>query len=252
MTQHFYASDRAISESGFDLSQRFGQVGQLATHYAPISLNVLLYQMGNDLNTIAQLSGSPMPVKTKTLKQQAAFINTFFVNKESQYRDRLVEPLAIPLPRFSYFYAANFYPLWSAKLASPLSVQAMINEGLKTQQINGQAVSLLPRAQSTQFGIPSSLNASGMQWDYPYAWAPLQYFINQGLINHQQYQLSHRVMQNWLNAGDIFFSQTGDFIEKYVSHDPLSDQRVKLGYAQAQKGFGWTNAVYMQFYNQLH
>ncbi|MEM9243566.1 MAG: trehalase family glycosidase [Pseudomonadota bacterium] len=252
LTQHFYASDRAIRESGFDLSSRFGKVGQLATAYAPISLNVLIYQMGNELNTIASITNSTPPVKTTVLQQQKETINHFFVNAKGQYSDRLVIKLPIKSSPSTYLYATNFYPLWSSALTTASMTNTMIHAGLEQHHVGDRDTSLLPNGKQAQFGIPTSLTSSLMQWDYPYAWAPIQYFIGQGLKNQHRPQLAYRVMQDWLNAGDVFFSQTGDFIEKYVSYDALADKRIKYGYAQAQKGFGWTNAVYMQFYNQLY
>jgi len=49
LTQKFYASDRAVRATGFDLSIRYGMQGEYATNYAPTDLNTLLYQMGKDL-----------------------------------------------------------------------------------------------------------------------------------------------------------------------------------------------------------
>jgi alpha,alpha-trehalase len=59
-------------------------------------------------------------------------------------------------------------------------------------------------------------------------------------------------MQQWIAAINAFFAKTGVLIEKYDSSNPKSDPRVAIGYAQTQRGFGWTNAVYMLFVNRLY
>ena len=111
---------------------------------------------------------------------------------------------------------------------------------------------LLPPSSKIKYGIPTSIKATGNQWDYPYAWAPVQYFIYQG-INHYtckpvRADYASAIQAGWLNATDIYFAKTGIIIEKYVTNGPTHDQRVKRGYAQAQRGFGWTNAVYIWLY----
>jgi neutral trehalase len=59
-------------------------------------------------------------------------------------------------------------------------------------------------------------------------------------------------MAQWIAAVNAFFADDGILIEKYDSKDPTADPRAKVGYAQAQRGFGWTNAVYLLFVNRLY
>ncbi len=57
-TAAYYKGDRAMRESGFDISFRFGPFGGSAHHYAPVCLNSLLYKAEVDLAEMARLLGT--------------------------------------------------------------------------------------------------------------------------------------------------------------------------------------------------
>jgi alpha,alpha-trehalase len=100
--------------------------------------------------------------------------------------------------------------------------------------------------------VPTSLEDTGKQWDAPFAWAPIQYFAVSGLMRADFPSEANAAMQQWIAAVNAFFAQTEVLIEKYDSKNPTSDPRARIGYAQTQRGFGWTNAVYMLFVNRLY
>src|SRR5690606_15444223 len=52
LTPLAYKGDRTMRESGFDPTSRFGPLNLDVVHYAPVCLNVLLYQMEKDLATL--------------------------------------------------------------------------------------------------------------------------------------------------------------------------------------------------------
>ena len=114
---------------------------------------------------------------------------------------------------------------------------------------------LLPTNSRVKYGIPASLNATGDQWDYPYAWAPVQYFIFQGLQhyhcnpNHQAVII--RLKTGWVLANDLFFAHTGTLIEKYVTTDPTHDKRVSEAMPN-KRGFGWSNVFTYYLTNISH
>ena len=65
----YYKGDRAMRESGFDISFRFGPYGAATHHYAPVCLNSLLYKTEKDLEPMAKRWAiAPMPA----LGQQAS------------------------------------------------------------------------------------------------------------------------------------------------------------------------------------
>src|ERR1700760_2531261 len=59
LTPQCYVSDRAMRESGFDTSSRFGPFSGSTEDYAPICLNSLLYKYERDMAHFATLLGRP-------------------------------------------------------------------------------------------------------------------------------------------------------------------------------------------------
>ena len=59
LSHEFYEGDRAMRESGFDTSNRFGPFSGATQHYAPVGLNSLLYRYERDLAHIAHLLDKP-------------------------------------------------------------------------------------------------------------------------------------------------------------------------------------------------
>ncbi len=250
LTQAFYAADRAIRASGFDLSARFGKEGEWAMRYAPISLNVLLLYMAEDIDRLSVMTGKPTPHGNESLQARRQFLARFFAREPgSGYADRFVvgdKPANVP--RFAYPYATQFYLLWSDVLARPKQTQALVHE----LQANTGGSSFLAPASAPHFGIPTSLIDTGKQWDAPFAWAPIQYFAVDGLIATNFPSEATVAMEQWIATVNAFFAETGLLIEKYDSNNPDNDPRVRIGYARTPRGFGWTNAVYMLFVNRLY
>ena len=80
----------------------------------------------------------------------------------------------------------------------------------------------------------------------------MQYFAVEGLIGNAFPVAATTVMAQWIAAVHTFFAETGLLIEKYDFSNPTNDPRARVGYAHAQRGFGWTNAVYLLFVNRLY
>ncbi len=250
LTQAYYAADRAVRASGFDLSGRFGDAGQWAMHYAPISLNVLLLQMAEDIDQLSIVAGLTPPSGKEALNSRRQFLARYFAREPNDgYADRLIgDGIPKDVPRYAYPYATQFYLLWADVLASRESREALLRE-LKADR---RGLAFLAPVSAGQFGIPTSLANTGKQWDLPFAWAPIQYFAVGGLIRADFPSEATVAMQQWISAINAFFAKTGVLIEKYDTSNPESDPRVRIGYAQTQRGFGWTNAVYILFENRLY
>ena len=58
LSRDFYTGDRAMRESGFDSSNRFGPFSGDTQHFAPVCLNSLLYRYERDLEHLALLLGN--------------------------------------------------------------------------------------------------------------------------------------------------------------------------------------------------
>ena len=57
LSKDFYVGDRAMRESGFDPSNRFGPFSGATHHFAPVCLNSLLYRYERDLRTPGASAG---------------------------------------------------------------------------------------------------------------------------------------------------------------------------------------------------
>ena len=93
-------------------------------------------------------------------------------------------------------------------------------------------------------GIPTTLEHSGEQWDYPNAWPPLQYFVIMSLDNTNDpwaQRLAYEMSQRWVRSNYKAFNETNSMFEKY-------DATVSGGYGgggeyEVQLGFGWSNGL---------
>lgn len=66
-------------------------------------------------------------------------------------------------------------------------------------------------------GIPSSLDDTGEQWDFPNAWAPLQSMVIVGLYltNYEPaVTLSKELATRWLRSNHIGFNEFNEMFEK--------------------------------------
>jgi alpha,alpha-trehalase len=66
-------------------------------------------------------------------------------------------------------------------------------------------------------GIPTSLQQSGEQWDFPNAWPPLQIIVIQGLIYTNDVDannLAYELAQNWVYANHKGYLETNEMFEK--------------------------------------
>ncbi|MFH4979313.1 hypothetical protein AB6A40_006022 [Gnathostoma spinigerum] len=123
----------------------------------------------------------------------------------------------------------NFFPLFTG----------CTHDGFDGSKI----ATYLSRSGVLQFpgGIPSSLVASGQQWDFPNAWAPTTWVVIQGLRASGQYELAHQIAEKWIRKNyDMWVRSGGRMFEKY---NVASDNTGGGGEYEIQEGFGWTNGV---------
>jgi len=66
-------------------------------------------------------------------------------------------------------------------------------------------------------GIPTTLEHSSEQWDYPNAWPPLQYIMIIGLDNTNDVgakALAFQMAEKWVRSNYKTFNETGNMYEK--------------------------------------
>ena len=113
----FYSGDRAMRESGFDTSFRFGPFSGSTDHYAPVCLNSLLYKYERDMAHFATLLGRTAEAAEWDRRAAARrnAINKYLWNPAT---GMFYDYDFITHQRSTYNYITAFYPLW-AGLASP-------------------------------------------------------------------------------------------------------------------------------------
>ncbi len=231
LTDLFYKGDRAMRESGFDISHRFGPFSVDIIHYVPVCLNVLLYKMEQDTAQIYDLIGYgeiAVQWQERAIARRQRIDQLLWDEEGGLYFDYnfLTES------RSKYQFATTFYPLW-AGIASPEQAQR-VAENLHKFEAPG--------------GLMTSTNISGNQWDAPFGWAPLVLFAVQGLCRYGHLEDGHRLARNFISLVVQEFERYGTIVEKYdVSRCSanVSDD-IFFGYSSNEIGFGWTNSVFLE------
>jgi alpha,alpha-trehalase len=229
LTRAFYSGDRAMRESGFDTSFRFGPFSGSTDHYAPVCLNSLLYKYERDMAHFATLLGRNKEANEWTRRAAARHkaINKYLWDPTT---GMFYDYDFTTHQRSTYNYVTAFYPLW-AGLASPQQATAMEHHIALFEHPGGLAM---------------SDNDSGVQWDLPFGWAPTNWLAVKGLaqygftrdVSRISNEFSQTVLQNFLHDGTIR--------EKYNVVSGSANVEVSAGYKSNAIGFGWTNGVYLQ------
>ncbi len=234
LSSSFYQGDRAMRESGFDTSFRFGPFSGSTQDYAPVCLNSLLYKYERDMAHFATLlnRGDDSAEWNRRADQRKAAMNKYLWNeKAGLFYDYDFVHHRIS----SYNYISTFYPLW-AGVASPEQAAA-----LKVH---------LPLMERTG-GIAMSDLDSGTQWDLPFGWAPTTWLTIKGLAQYHDEVDAVRIAKNFSQTILDNFLRDGTIREKYNVVSGSANVDVATGYKSNVVGFGWTNGVYLQMNNLL-
>jgi alpha,alpha-trehalase len=234
LSSDFYKGDRAMRESGFDATFRFGPYGAATHHFAPVCLNSLLYNEESNLQEIARILGRDDQAKqwAQRAASRRAAINKYLWDGE---RGMFFDYDFTDGKRSTYNFATTFYPLWVG-LATPEQAHA-VESNLKLFEQPG--------------GIMTSTTITGVQWDQPYAWAPLQLMAVEGLRRYGFAEDADRVSYEFLSMLVDEFSRDGTIREKYDAVNRTSLVHIQAGYDDNVIGFGWTNGVFLVLLNKL-
>jgi alpha,alpha-trehalase len=230
LTREFYEGDRAMRESGFDTSFRFGAFSGATHHYAPVCLNSLLFRYERDMAHFAHLLGKVDDAhvwEERAKKRNAAMQRYLWSAKDGMFEDY---DFVRGRPS-SYAYVTSLYPLWAGVATREQAVQ--VEAKLKTFERPG--------------GLAMSATNSGMQWDEPYGWAPTNYMAVMGLAAYQFREDAKRIAGEFDGTVDRGFAGDGTIREKYNVESGNADVKVVVGYKSNVIGFGWTNGVYLRF-----
>jgi alpha,alpha-trehalase len=225
---NFFHGDRAMRESGFDTSFRFGPFSGSTEDYAPVGLNSLLYKYAMDMASFAATLGHP---QDETMWKQRAAARKTAVNKYLWHADKsLFHDFNFVTGKPSaYNYLTTFYPLW-AGLATPAQAEAVAGH-----------INLFEH----EGGLAMSDNDSGTQWDLPFGWAPTNWFAIDGLEKYGFHTDAVRLATQFEQTVRTNYQHDGTIREKYNVVSGDANVRVATGYKSNVIGFGWTNGVYV-------
>jgi len=235
LTPSFYQGDRAMRESGFDTTFRFGPFSGSTQDFAPIDLNALLYKYERDLAFITATLGQPADAITwsTTAGDRLQAINSLLWDTTSglyfDYNLRTHQ-------RSTYRYITTYYALW-AGIASPTKAARMVS-----------ALPLFDRPG----GLAMSTFTSGEQWDEPFGWAPTNWLTTIGLIHYGYIGDALKISRQFTTTIATNYTNDGTIREKYNVADSSANIAIAAGYKQNVIGFGWTNAVYIGMQQLLH
>jgi len=228
LTDEFYLGDRAMRESGYDSSFRFGPFCGSTHHYAPVCLNSLLFRHERDMSHFAELLGDKTDSQMwrSRADQRADAIHRYLWHEEAG----LFLDYDFLHGRVSdYDYLSAYYPLW-AGLATDHQAE-LLRKNLSLFERKG--------------GLAMSSTESGMQWDEPYGWAPANWMAIEGLCSYGLHEDARRIAKAFLATIDENFISDATVREKYDVIEKDIRVHVTAGYKQNVIGFGWTNGVYL-------
>ena len=236
LTPLFYRGDRAMRESGFDPSARFGPFSVGIVNHNSVDLNSLLYRMEMDMAASYSLLDQP---RTAEIWSQRA------TTRASTIRGLMWDPKAglfddynfVTKQRQDYPFLTTFYPLWA---------------GLATPEQAAAVAANLPLFEK-EGGLQTSTNLSGNQWDAPFGWAPLQIITIQGLRRYGFHAEAERLSLKFLSMILRDFDQHRTIKEKYNVIEGKSDlgAGIRFGYTSNEIGFGWTNAAFVLLWQEI-
>ncbi|GAA0676209.1 alpha,alpha-trehalase [Sphingomonas insulae] len=220
---------RAGAESGWDFSSRWLRDPQtLATIHTvdivPVDLNSLLYAMERGIaDRCAAVADRACATRYAGLAAQrrAAIDRYLWQANAGRYADW---DLSTGKPTTSV-NAAMLHPLFVG-IASPAQAKAVAATTRKALLAEG--------------GLRTTTLRTGLQWDEPNGWAPLQWVAIAGLAGNGEPALAREIATRWLGTVQAAYADTGKMLEKYNI-----ERRTPGGGGEypVQDGFGWTNGV---------
>nr|CAD7425859.1 unnamed protein product [Timema monikensis] len=246
--EDFYSELKAATESGWDFSSRWfvlnatnkGNITNLKTkHIIPVDLNAILYWNANILaEFFTRLGNTKKSLIYKNIAKEWLDAVT-----EILWHDEVGAWLDYDIMngvKRDYFYPTNISPLWTGCFVSKAINNNTIGKVMKYLEKHQIMVNL--------GGVPASLEHTGEQWDYPNAWAPLQYMMVHSLEatgDETAKELAFQIAEKWVRSNYKAYNETNAMYEKYDATVPGGHGGG--GEYTVQLGFGWTNGVVMAF-----
>ncbi len=231
--------DLAEAESGWDMTPRFERK---CLDFLPIDLNALLYKYETDFARADEILGDSKSAKhwLSAAEKRKKTINDLMWGKiRGFYFDYNYQRGVLG----DIWSLAGFYPMW-AGMVTPEQAKRMVDNLMRFEKKGGLSTTARPLIDTT--ALFGSIRA---QWAYPNGWAPLHYFVIEGLERYGYHKEASRIAQSWLKTNNDWFNRHGVFLEKY---NVVNVKKLPVeGLYPSQSGFGWTNAMF-KFYAEKY
>ena len=236
-----YQDIASAAESGWDFSTRWfnrtksreGSLSSTRTRQViPADLNSVLYLNEKLLEKFFRMTGNSIKAdqyKKFSEARLAAIEAVLWDNRMGLWLDYDRQSKQ----KRYFFYASSVVPLWAGVHRGNTTRESVVLRTLKRLQVFDYPG-----------GFPTSLAASGQQWDFPNAWPPLQHMLIEGLAQSSSEEIKQEALkfaQKWITTNYKAWSSTGHMFEKFN----VSVQGAPGGGGEysIQVGFGWTNGV---------
>lgn len=227
--------DLAEAESGWDMTPRFERK---CLDFLPVDLNALLYKYETDFaqaDTILNDNKQAQKWQDRAQRRKDAMNELMWGRLRGFYFDYNYQRKVLG----DTWSLAGFYPMW-AGMVSEQQAKRIVDNLHRFEKKGGLSATMRPLIDTSMlFG---SLKA---QWAHPNGWAPLHYFVVEGLKQYGYHEEARRIAVAWVKTNLDWFSRYGVFLEKYNVVNPR--KKPLEGVYPSQTGFGWTNAVFVKF-----
>lgn len=237
----------AEQESGWDMTSRFYN---RCNEFLAVDLNCFLYKYEEDFSKASTILKNPYKATLwkEIAEDRKKRMQEVFWNEEKGF---FFDFDYVHKKQSDFYSLAGFVPLWA---------------GIATAHQAEKAVEKLPFFE-TDYGItitdraslPETFDFSSIpepfritiqetlvpkQWDFPNIWPPLEYLTVVGLLRYGFTKEAKRIMEKSLAANMQAFEKYHALLEKM---DGLTGDMPKTYWYPTQLGFGWTNAVFLQY-----
>ena len=265
LTGDFFKGDWAMRESGFDPSRRFGFMNVDIINHIPVCLNTFRKKMEDDLSELYKILAEEEPDNPQWRDGIARWANAAQDTKNAiqehlwddgapqfpdddpmneadpmpaSFRDLNINPLAKQY-QIGEFRRYNFVTTGAAALWTGTATEE------QAEQIIENVLPLLER----DYGVKTSTRASGCQWDDDITFSPNEIIIAEGAEKYGYYYTALRLRKKRVRAIEEEYERSGFMWEKMEvakgTHHTSQYIGEGVGYAENDRGFGWTLAEYI-------
>ncbi len=219
----------ALAESGWDCTPRFEHE---AGNYAPVDLNSLLYALESNIARFSDILGD---------ETNKAKFELLAAERKSRMNELLWNEENGVFADYN-FVKGHFSPVLSAASFFPLFL------GVADETQARATVGALERLEYKCGVVACEKHdiKGRYQWDYPNAWAPVQFAVVNGLLNYGYESEAKRIAEKYINTVESTFEKTGRLWEKYNALDG-SDNVTSEKKEKMPVMLGWTSGVYVYF-----